>query len=233
MARLLGRLQWVLRPMAGVASFLAGSYKSMCAGSHWFTRALARSTGTALMMAFPQHTRHDTPSTHTRTFTFFSDAAVDGGGFRAGVVGAPGTYRSYRYPKWVSTLHKAELYAAYAAMKVAVGNHLHSIAVGIDNEASRIQASQMWAAPDSIVQHRILCRIFWLRAWSNLQVSTSRVPSAYNPADPLSRYFCGASWSDATAEAGRRRLAWGSLKALFEALQTSAPLPSVFPCARS
>ena len=33
-------------------------YKSMCAGSHWFTHALVWSTGTVLMMGFPEHTLH-------------------------------------------------------------------------------------------------------------------------------------------------------------------------------
>uniref|UniRef100_A0A7S4D2Q4 Uncharacterized protein n=1 Tax=Eutreptiella gymnastica TaxID=73025 RepID=A0A7S4D2Q4_9EUGL len=210
MASLLGRLQWVLRPLAGAAPFLAGWYRSMCAGSHWFTRAMVRSTGTALMLGFPQHALHCATGACKRTFTFFSDAALDGDGFWAGVVGALGIYRSYRCPKWVSSLQQAELYAAYAAMKVAVGNRFHSIAVGIDNGASRIQASKMWAAPDSIVQHRLLRRIFWLRAWSNPQASTFRMPSAYNPAEPLSRCFRGESWSDATTEAERRRSAWGT-----------------------
>ena len=95
MARPLGRLQWVLKPLAGGAPFLAGSYRSMCAGSHWFTRALARSTGTALVLGFPQHALHCATGACKRTFTFFSDAALDGDGFRAGVVGALGTYCSY------------------------------------------------------------------------------------------------------------------------------------------
>ena len=51
-------------------------------------------------------------------------------------------------------------------------------------------------APDSVAgtsaghcaaQQRTLRRLFWLRGWSGVQVNVFRVPSADNPANPLSR----------------------------------------------
>ena len=88
MARLMGRLQWVGRPMPGTALFLAGCCRAMHAGSVIFTRSLACSTATILVMAFPRHRlqqRHRQPK---RSQVFFTDTAeAERGRFRAGVVG--------------------------------------------------------------------------------------------------------------------------------------------------
>ena len=185
MARFLGRLQWVFRPMGGASVFLAGAYNAMLHRSPFFSRMLIRATGTALLLSFPSHGLSD-PS-HVRVHTFFSDAAPCGRRFRIRVVGSPGFYRSYVCPRWVRRLHQAELYGVYGALKAAVGCRLRSVAVGIDNEAVRVQSASLRASTDCPVQLRLLRRIFWLRAWSGLQLSVFRVPSAVNPADPLSR----------------------------------------------
>ena len=80
-----------------------------------------------------------------------------------GVVGAHGRYGRYVCLGRISSLQQAELYAAYAANKLAVGNRLHCVAKGGDNDASHTQASLMWTALDTTMQHHILRRIFWLR----------------------------------------------------------------------
>ena len=126
MLHLLGRLQWIMRPMGGAVPFLARACRNICAGSLWFTHALARATGKALMLGFPKHDLAKCAAAHKCTFAMFSDAAIVDNGFQAGVVGAPGVYRTYLCPKWVKSLKKAELYAAYAATKVAVGSRLQS-----------------------------------------------------------------------------------------------------------
>ena len=82
-----------------------------------------------------------------------------------------GFYRSYVCPRWVHSLQQAELYGVYGALKAAVGCRLRSVAVGIDNEAVRVQSASLRASTDCPVQLRLLRRIFWLRAWSGLQLS--------------------------------------------------------------
>ena len=138
-----------------------------------------------------------------------------------------GACRTYLCPPWVKSLQQAELFAVYEAQKVAVGNRLGGAVIGINNDAARIQSHHLWAAPKGERQHRVLRRMFWLRAWSGLQVATFRVASADNPADPLSRTTQLPSWRAATAEAERRHTAWGLSVAPYEGFRLSPPLPSV------
>ena len=84
----------------GAAPYLAGCYRAM--STWWFTRALARSTATLLMMGFPKHALSSATRTAARSFTLFSDAAIRGSGFQVGVVGALGMYRHYTCPRFTS-----------------------------------------------------------------------------------------------------------------------------------
>ena len=227
MARFLGRLQWVFRPMGGASVFLAGAYNAMLHRSPFFSRTLIRATGTALLLSFPSHGLSD-PS-HVRVHTFFSDAAPCGRRFRIGVVGSPGFYRSYVCPRWVRSLQQAELYGVYGALKAAAGCRLRSVAVGIDNEAVRVQSASLRASTDCPVQLRLLRRIFWLRAWSGLQLSVFRVPSAVNPADPLSRKHEMLSRASMLSLCEQRRVAWGESHLPFDRLRQSVPTPRVAP----
>ena len=174
MARFLGRLQWVYRPLGGASPFLAGAYTALLRRSPIFGRSLARATGTVLLLSFPAHALR-APS-HTRLHTFFSDAAPCGKQFRIGVFGAPGFYKSYVCPRWVRSVQQAELFGVYRTLKAAVGCRLTSVAVGIDNEAIPTQDASLRASPDCPVKLRLLRRIFWLRAWSGLQLTVFRVP---------------------------------------------------------
>ena len=195
--------------------------------SPFFSRTLIRATGTALLLSFPSHGLSD-PS-HVRVHTFFSDAAPCGRRFRIGVVGSPGFYRSYVCPRWVRSLQQAELYGVYGALKAAVGCRLRSVAVGIDNEAVRVQSASLRASTDCPVQLRLLRRIFWLRAWSGLQLSVFRVPSAVNPADPLSRKHEMLSRASMLSLCEQRRVAWGESDLPFDRLRQSVPTPRVAP----
>ena len=69
--------------------------------------------------------------------------------------------------------------------------------------------------------------MFWLQVWSGLQVATFQVASTENPADPLSRNTQLPSWRAATAEAKRRRAAWGSSVAPYAGFRLLRPLLSV------
>ena len=61
-----------------------------------------------------------------------------------------------------------------------MGCRLHSVAVGIDNEAVRMQSASLRASTDCPVKLQLLCHIFWLRAWSGMQMTVFRVPLAVN-----------------------------------------------------
>ena len=92
-------------------------------GSRWFIRALARCTATVLMMGFPKHTLSSATRTAASSITLFSDVAIRGCEFQVGVVGVRGLHCHYTCPRWITSLQQAELYTAYAAMKVAVSMH--------------------------------------------------------------------------------------------------------------
>ena len=223
MAKMLGRLQWVARPMGGSSPFVAGAYATMRAGSPFFTRTLIRATAMVLLLSFPSHCLH-LPS-HTRSHAFFCDAAECGSRFRVGVVGSPGLYRSYLCPQWVHSLQQAELYGAYSALKVAVGCRLHSVVIGIDNDPVRQQLVSLRASTGCPQQLRILRRIFWLRVWSGLHAAAFRVPSALNPADPLSRLHQLNSRALAIHLCEQRRVAWGESDSPYSEFQQPVPTP--------
>ena len=179
MARFLGRLQWVFRPMGEASVFLAGAYNAMLHRSPFFSRNLIRATGTALLLSFPAHHLSEPP--HVRVHTFFSDAAPCGQRFRIGVVGSPGFYRSYFCPRWVSSLQQAELFGVYGALKAAVGRQLRSVAVGIDNEAVRIQ---MRSSPPPY--GRLLTALYSCVYWDAFSAAGVEWPASDCPSSPLS-----------------------------------------------
>ena len=227
MACFLGRLQWLFLPLGVASPFLVGAYTALLRRSPIFGCSLARATGIVLLFSFPAHALR-APS-HTRIHTFCFDAAPCSKRFRIGVVGAPGFYRSYVCPRWVRGLQQAELFGVYGALKAAVGCRLTSVAVGIDNEAVHTQSASLRASTDCPMQLRLLRRIFWLRAWSGVQLTVFRVPSVVNPADPLSREHQMLSRASMLSLAQQRRAAWGESDLPFDSLRQSIPTPLVSP----
>ena len=67
----------------------------------------------------------------------FTDAAPEGSGFRVGVVGEKGFYRSMRCPPWVSSLQQAELFAVYMVAKLATYRGHASVGIGSDSNVAR------------------------------------------------------------------------------------------------
>ena len=130
----------------------------------------------------------------------FTDAAP--------VVGEVGFYRSVRCPPWVSSLQQVELFAVYMVAKLATYRGYASVRIGSDSNVARSQVNALRASVGSATQQRILRRLFWLRCWSGTTISSFRVCSAFNPADPLSRETCFQSRRQAVHEAERRRHMW-------------------------
>ena len=121
------------------------------------------------LLFFPSHSLQQ--HSHAHMDTAFSDAAPRGHRSRVGVVGGPSCYRDYLCPRWIHNMQQAEMYGVYMAHKYAVGRRLPCIAVGIDNNAVLLQTVYLKAGTCCPVQLHLLRRIFWLRAWSGLQVA--------------------------------------------------------------
>ena len=169
MAPLLGRLQWIARPVTAASPFLAGACRSMHAPSAIFTRNLARATATSLLFSFPSHTVH--AKSLARRTTMFADTAPYGIRFRVGVVIPIGQYCHEVCPKWIKNLQQAELFASYPAVRLAAYRRHAAVNIGLDNDAARAQCLSMQAITSCLVQQRILRRIFWLRAWANTDLA--------------------------------------------------------------
>ena len=117
----------------------------------------------------------------------FADAAPEGERFRIGIVGEKGFYRSSICPEWVASLQQAELFVVYAVAELASYRGFQSVHIGSDSNVARAQINSLRACVCAGPQQRILRRLFWLRCWSGCSISSFRVRSAINPADPLSR----------------------------------------------
>ena len=163
MERLLGKLCRLGRPNAGLGAFLAGAYASLHKGLGLFGRGVAKGIATVLLFAcIPQQAdplgQCDSPPREV-----FADAAPEGFGFRVGIVGEKGFYRSQRCPAWVTSLQQAELFAVYLVAKLASYRGCAHVRIGSDSDVARSQVNALRASVGSVAQQRILRRLFWLR----------------------------------------------------------------------
>ena len=110
----------------------------------------------------------------------------------------------------------------YEAQKVAVGNRLGSTVIGIDNDAARIQSHQLWAAPQGQRQHRVLRRMFWLRACGHISGGPRRQSSG-----PPESYHTAAIVEGSYSRGRAQTHSLGSFVAPYEGFRLSPPLPSV------
>ena len=82
--------------------------------------------------------------------------------------------------------------------------------IGTNIDVSRRQVTTQHASTDAMAQ-RLLCRVFWLRMWSRLQVGFFRVSSKFKPADPPSGNPAFPTWSAAKRAAEERRTWWENI----------------------
>ena len=75
----------------------------------------------------------------------------------------------------------------YCAVKVAAYRQEFTISLGLDNDAACAGVTHMRSATCRLIQQHILRKIFWLKAWANIDIACFLVASAQNPADSLSR----------------------------------------------
>ena len=76
----------------------------------------------------------------------FVDAAPEDEGFRIGVVGEKGFYRSQRCPSWIRTLQQAKLFAVCAVAKIVAYKGVRCVRIGSDSIVARAQINALRAS---------------------------------------------------------------------------------------
>ena len=181
MERLLGRLEWALRPLAGLSLFLAGAYCWKHAGGSRVPRALLRPLLTSICFAFvPQRyvmkaRVQAKPPACWSEYVLFADAAPVGlDTFSVGLYLPPGGMCMSPWG-WVQGFRLA----AYMKWpRVCVGSACTLARCRIQGQRGAVFCSG---------QQRVLRALFWLRRWSGLPIAGFFVPSERNLADPRSR----------------------------------------------
>ena len=97
--------------------------------------------------------------------------------------------RIFHCPPWVVTQQAAELFAAVKAVTLAAYRKDKSFHLYIDNHAAIHSLLRGKARSLLIPQNRLLRRLNYVLLWSGIVAALHYVPSALNPADPLSRWW--------------------------------------------
>ena len=194
MERLLGRLEWALRPSAGLSPLLAVAYYWKHARGSRIPRALMRPLLTTICFAFvPQRYMVKArvqvePPICWSGHVLFADAAPLGTDtFFVGLYLPSGGMRVFQCPRWVSTLQAAELWGWMQGVCLAAYMKWPRVCVGSDSTVARCQIQGQRGAIFCCGQQRILRALFWLRRWSRMPIAGFFVPSERNPADLPSR----------------------------------------------
>ena len=154
MQRLLGRLEWTLRPSAGLSPFVAGAYCWDHLKGNSVRRALLRPLLTAICVAFvPEGYMvkgmvQAEPPTCSSDYVLFADVAPVGPDtFPVGLHLASGGMRVFQCPCWVSTLQAAELWGLVQGVRLAAYMKWPLVCLGVDVtelwRGSRSKGTQM------------------------------------------------------------------------------------------
>ena len=111
--------------------------------------------------------------------------------YRIGIFDPGGGARALVCPTWVDNPQVAELYGVWMMLKLAVRSKLPQVLMLQDNIAAIWAAVNLRARAPLRKQNRILRAIVMLLRRSGIILHSAYVPSAYQPADPISRlpYF--------------------------------------------
>ena len=114
-ARLLGKLEWAVRPNAGLAPFVAGGHCWKLSDFCDFRKGMRRALMTAIAFALTPQCFAPwpwLPQIPAAQCVFFTDAAERSkpGRYRIGIVREGRRWLSRKAPKWIGTLQQAELY---------------------------------------------------------------------------------------------------------------------------
>ena len=187
--RLLGKLQWALRPGRGAAPFLAGPYAWLRRGPPVakctppaVLRALAEAAAAAVVpWSAPIH-----PSCGP---AWFVDAAGTWSGYWSAIWSPCLRPKIVQHPPWVNNQQAAELAGIVHAVRVAAYKGCRSLNLVVDNEAAICSAISGRTRIPCSAQLRLLRQLQHILRWSGLQLACYCVPSVYHPADPPSRWW--------------------------------------------
>ena len=208
-ARLLGKLEWAVRPNAGLAPFVAGGHCWKVSDFCDFRQGMRRALMTAIAFALTPQCFAPwpwLPHMPAAECVFFTDAAERSttSRYRIGIVREGRRWLSRKAPRWISTLQQAELYAAVYALRLGCYMRLPYVVVGTDSDVGRAQILGMLGGIFLRSQQRLLRQLFWLRSWNDRPMGVFRVSTDLNPADPPSRLGSFHTHGDVTDSVKRR-----------------------------
>ena len=202
-----------MRPNAGLAPFVAGRRCWKLNDCCDFRKGMRRALMTAVAFALspqsfaPWPWLPELPSAECGFFTDAAERSVRGR-FRIGVVREGRQWCSRKAPEWITTLQKAELYAAIYALRLGCYMRLPYVVVATDSDVGRAQILGMCGGIFLRSQQRLLCQLLWLRSWNDRPLGVFRVGTDLNPADQPSRLGSFRTHSDVTDSLKRRQAAW-------------------------
>ena len=168
-ARLLGKLEWAVRPNAGLTPFVAGGHCWKLSGFCELRKGMRRALMTAIAFALTPQCFAPwpwLPQMPAAECVFFTDATERStkGRYRIGIVREGKRSLSRKAPKWISTLQQAELYAADYALRLGCYMCLPYVVVATDSDVGRAQILGMRGGIFLRSQQRLLRQLFWLRS---------------------------------------------------------------------
>ena len=212
-ARLLGKLEWAVRPNAGLAPFVAGGHCWKLSEFCHFRRDMCRALMIAIAFALtpqcfaPWPWLPQMPAVESVFFTDVAERSTTGR-YRIGIMREGRRWLSRKAPRWISTLQQVELYAAVYALRLGCYMRLPYVVVGTDSDVGRAQILGMRGGIFLRSQQRLHRQLFWLRSWNHRPMGVFRVSTDLSPADPPSRLGSFHTHSDVTDSVERRQAAW-------------------------
>ena len=187
--RLLGKLQWALRPGRGAAPFLAGPYSWLHQGpteSKCTPTLVLRALAEAIAAALVPWTA---PQVVPCGPTWFVGAAGTHSGYWSAIWSPYLRPKIVHHPPWVQTQQAAELAGVIHAIKVAAYQGHTTLNLVIDNQAAIASVITGKATYRCPAQQRLLRELHHVLRWSGLQITCYWLPGVFNPVDPPSRWW--------------------------------------------
>ena len=212
-ARLLGKLEWAVRPNAGLAPSVAGGHCWKLSDFCDFRKGMRSALMTAIAFALTPQCFAPwpwLPPIPAAQCVFFTDAAERSktGRYRIGTVREGRRWLRRKAPKWIGTLQQAELYVAAYALRLGCYMRLPNVVIATDSDIGRAQTLGMRGGIFLRSQQRLLQQLFWLRSWNDRPMGVLRVSTGLNPADTPSSLGSFRTHSDVTDGVKCRQAAW-------------------------
>ena len=179
-ARLLGKLEWGVRPNAGLAPFVAGGHCWKLNDFCDFRKGMRRALMTAIAFALtpqcfaPWPWLPQLPAAECVSFTDAAERSTRGR-YRIGILSEGRRWLSRKASKWITTLQQAELYAAVYALRLGCYMCLPYVVVATESDVGRAQILGLRGGIFLCSQQRLLRQLLWLRSWNDRPMGVFRV----------------------------------------------------------